>query len=85
MTIPKPWPPERRSRVLAKINKESERAAARLGAAAVVIVAFYEEGEYLHMQDGGKSPMPFKELYRNLLSAAEMNEAAGGKDPGFIQ
>lgn len=77
---PKPWDEDRRARVKAKIDKESARAAARLGAEGVVIVAFFAEGEYLHMQDGGKSPMPFKELYQKLLAARQLLEESGGED-----
>lgn len=81
-----PWDLGRRARAKAKIDKEAARAAARLGAEGVVIVAFYPDGDHFHMLDGGKSPMPLKELYKTLLMATEMNEAApAGKDPGFIQ
>lgn len=80
MSEPKPWDIARRSRVKAKIDKEAARAAARLGARSAVLVVFFEEGDYLHMQDGGMAPMPFKELYARLLSMLEIMEQSGGED-----
>jgi hypothetical protein len=48
-----PWTPEKRSSVKRKIDKEAARAAARLGAKTVLVIAFFADGEYLHLQDGG--------------------------------
>lgn len=79
MTVP--WDEARRARAKAKIDKESDRVAARLGAVGVVLVVFFEDGDSLHMMDGGRSPVPFKDLYRNLISATEIAEAGGG----FVQ
>jgi len=84
MSEPKPWTPERRSRVKAKVDKESARVAARLGAHSVWIIATFADGEFMHLQDGGSSPWPLKELYKNMLLVTQTNEAADG-DPGFIQ
>jgi len=84
MSEPKPWTPEKRSRVKVKVDKESARAAARLGAHSVWIIATFADGEFMHLQDGGSSPWPIKELYQQMLRATEMNEAADG-DPGFVQ
>jgi hypothetical protein len=84
MSEPKPWAPERRSRVKAKLDKEAARAAARLGAHSVWIIATFADGEFMHLQDGGSSPWPLKELYQQMLRATEMNEIADD-DPGFVQ
>jgi len=79
----KPWPMERRSQIKKKIDREAARAAARLGAEAVMIVAFFKDGEYLHMQDGGTSPMPPAELYKKLATATSILEDSGGEDVAF--
>lgn len=84
MNQPKPWPPEKRSRVKSKMEKEASRAAARLGAHTVWIIATFADGEFMHIQDGGSSPWPIEELYQAMLRTTEMNEASNG-DPGFIQ
>lgn len=84
MSQPKPWTPEKRSRIKAKIDKESARTAARLGAHSVWIIATFADGEFMHLQDGGSTPWNPKELYTQMLRATEMNEAADG-DPGFVQ
>lgn len=76
----KPWDKERRAHVSRKIIKESERAKARLGAAGVLMIVFYADGDYLHIQDAGSAPMPFKEVYKRLLSANEILAASGGED-----
>ena len=76
----KPWTPEKRSQVKRKIDKEAARTAKRLGAATVAIIAFFPEGEYLHMQDGGTAPMDLKKVYAKLASAHEIMESTGGED-----
>jgi NADPH-dependent 2,4-dienoyl-CoA reductase/sulfur reductase-like enzyme len=76
----KPWPPEKRSAVKRKIDKEAARAAARLGARSVLIVAFFADGEYLHMQDGGTAPMAAAELYKKLATSTTILEESGGND-----
>lgn len=81
MTItPTPWTPERRAAVTRKIAKEAERAARRLGAVGCRIVAFFPDGEYLHMLDAGKTPMSAKDLYTKLVSVLDVLEASGGED-----
>jgi hypothetical protein len=76
----RPWPKEKRGRIQAKIDKEAKRTAVKLGARCCVIVAFFEEGAYYHMQDGGQSPVPTEQLYRQLVSMKEVLEASGGED-----
>ena len=71
---------EKRSRVTAKIEKEADRTAARLGASHVVIIAFFVDGEHLHMQDGGKPPMEYEKLYQHLATAHQITTEAGGND-----
>lgn len=68
---PEPWTPQQRAAAQTKIDKEARRVAKKLGAKCAVIVAFYEDGMYFHMQDGGQSPMPIEQLYRQLLAAKE--------------
>lgn len=46
-----PWDMTRRSRMVEKMKKEAERAAARLGAAGCVVIAFWPEGDGFHMLD----------------------------------
>jgi hypothetical protein len=77
---PTPWPMEKRSRVTRKIEKEAARAAARLGAEGVVIIAFFKDGEYFHMQDAGSAPMPLSDLYKQMVSAREVLGESGGED-----
>ncbi len=73
-----PWTPLRREQTKKKIDREAIRAAARIGAKSAVIIAFFEDGEYLHLQDGGKSPMP--NLYQRLATARGVLDESGGAD-----
>lgn len=77
----KPWTPEQRTQKTSKMRKEAARAAARLGAHGVVLVAFYEEGEFMHMLDAGMAPMPFKDLYEKL---AGMHDKVDGGFEGYL-
>jgi hypothetical protein len=76
----KPWAPEKRNFVKRKIDKEAARAAARLGAKSVLIIAFFEDGEFLHMQDGGTAPMSTADLYKKLATAEIILDESGGED-----
>jgi hypothetical protein len=78
--IMQPWPIEKRSRVTKKIEREAARAAARLGAENVVIIAFFKDGEYMHMQDAGTAPMPLSDLYKKMVSARDILGESGGED-----
>lgn len=78
---PQPWTKEKRSITKRKIDKEAERAAARLGASMVTILAWFPAGgEYLHMQDGGSAPMPSDALYKHLATVATILDKSGGED-----
>lgn len=66
----------------AKIKKECERAAARLGAKGVVMIALYQDGEFVHALDAGLCPMPIKELYQMMLACHDKVDA--GME-GFVQ
>jgi hypothetical protein len=46
----------------------------------VVIVAFFQDGNCMHIQDGGSAPMPFDELYKELSSAMTILDQSGGED-----
>lgn len=80
MSTPQPWDAERRNIVKRRIDKEAARAAGRLGAETVMIIAFFRDGEYAHMLDGGTAPMPPAELYARLLSVKQVLAESGGKD-----
>lgn len=69
--IPTPWSTEKRNHVQDKIDKLAAQAAKRLKAKCCVIIAFFEEGDYLHRIEGGQSMMPLDELYRQLTAARE--------------
>jgi len=77
-----PWDKEKRARVKGKVDKEADRAKARLGASHVVMIAFFADadGENLHMQDGGVAPMDLDHLYKMMLSVRGVLEASGGED-----
>lgn len=71
----KPWSKEKRAFTQGKIDAQAKKAAKALKAQCCMIVAFFPDGSYLHMQDGGQSPMPPDQLYRQLLSMREAMEA----------
>ena len=75
----KPWPKEKRDSIADALDVEAKNAARRLKATCCVIVAFFPDGEFYHMQDGGQAPMPTEQLYRHLVAAKEA-EASGGED-----
>lgn len=79
--MPNPWSPEKRAQVKRQIDKAAERAAAKLGASHVAIVAFFPaDGEHLHMLDGGSAPMPFDKLYSHMATAMAVMDESGGED-----
>lgn len=78
---PQPWPHEKRAAVKRKIDKEAERAAARLGASMVTIIAWFPAGDgYLHMQDGGNAPMTSDQLYKQMATIGDVLKDSGGED-----
>src|SRR5262245_62803131 len=79
-----PWSHKKRERVKAKIDREAERAAGRLGASHVVLVAFFPEGVQLHMQDGGNPPMDWQKLYTDLATAHRIVEDNDGQDVSLL-
>lgn len=80
--MPSPWTPEKRSQIKRKIDKEAKRAAERLGASHVVAIVFFldGDGEHLHMQDGGTSPMSFADLYKKMSGIMGVLDESGGAD-----
>jgi hypothetical protein len=76
----KPWSKEKRAHTQGKIDAQAAKAAKALKAECCMIVAFFPDGGFLHMQDGGKSPMPPDQLYRQLLSMREVMETSGSED-----
>lgn len=78
---PQPWTHDKRAQIKRKIDKEAARAAARLGAKAVTIIAWFPAGDdYLHMQDGGTAPMSSNELYKQMATIATVLEDSNGED-----
>lgn len=75
-----PWTPEQRSRKKAKLDKEAAKVAGRVGADHVIVIAFFPEGEFYHMMDGGSSPVPMKQLYSTMLATHMKLELSGGED-----
>ena len=76
--MPAPWSEERRAEMQARINTEAALAAAKIGAQQVVIIAFYPEGEHLHIMDGGSAPMTRSDLYTKLASMVQVVEEGHG-------
>lgn len=79
---PSPWTPARRRAVTRKIQKECDRAAARLGARGVVMIALFEDGEYTHFLDAGLCQTPLAEIYRLML---DVHGKVGAGMEGFVQ
>jgi hypothetical protein len=76
----KPWSKEKRAHTQGRIDAQAKKAAKALKAKCCMIVAFFEDGSYYHMQDGGQSPMAPDQLYRQLLSMREVMDTTGGED-----
>lgn len=76
----KPWDKEKRAQVKRKIDKEARRAADRLGAQGVMIIAFFKQGEYAHVLDGGEAPMPYEEVYKKMVTGYGVVKESGGED-----
>lgn len=75
------WTPQRRSVVKARIDKQAERARQKLGATAVITVAFFTDGRHMHVLDGGTAPNgDFAQAYRHLISVHQIVRESGGKD-----
>ncbi len=78
---PSPWNREKRASMTRKINKEAKRAASRLGASMVTIIAWFPAGEeHLHMLDGGDAPMPRDQVYKQMVSIGAVLDESGGED-----
>ena len=77
-----PWDHQKRAHVSKRILKESKRIAANLGATGgVIIIAFFKDGDKLHVQDGGHALMSFKDIYLKMASCHEVMESSkDGKD-----
>ena len=82
--MPEPWPMEKRQRLSEKLRREANKVAGRIGAEHVVIIAFYKDGEYMRMQDGGNPPMQFAKLYTQLASVHGIQDESPSKDIGFL-
>lgn len=76
------WTHEQRSRKKREIDKAARKTAQRIGAASIVVVAFFPgpDTTSFHILEGGHAPMSPKDLYAKLLSAHEIVEQSGGED-----
>ena len=71
------WDRMRIEQVRKKVAKEALRAAGRLGARAVISIAFFTDQDGVsHMIDAGQSVIPLHEVYERLLAMiyAEMEQ-----------
>ena len=77
-----PWSFVQRASVKANIDAAAQRAAKRLGACNVLMVAFFWDGRYMHYLDGGTTPgcVTPTEVYRQLVVGRETLNNTGGKD-----
>ena len=80
MSDAEPWTREKRNKIHAAMDSEADRAAASLGATHVVLLAFFADGEHVHMLDAGKAPMPLEELYLHLATVIATMKESGGDD-----
>jgi hypothetical protein len=82
MTNMEPLTHEQRAVRKRKVDKEADRAAQKLGAEAVYIIAFYDagDGQHFHIMDGGKAPMPQKEMHQMMIATIEKLKLTGGED-----
>ncbi len=77
-----PWSVAKRAEIKADIDHAAGIAAKVLKAKHVMMVVFYEEGQYLHLQDGGTAPMAFEDVYLRMISAHQMMAETNGEDVG---
>ena len=81
--MPDPYSFEKRSRIKRKIDKEAERLVGRVGAQGALVICFFQEGEYCHIQDGGAGILPahdVREIYARMAQACNFLEESGGED-----
>jgi hypothetical protein len=77
--LDKMWPMEKRIQTRRWIEAEAKRAAARLGAHTVLIIASFTDSDgCINLLDGGT--VPHADTFRRYLRAMETLEANGGAD-----
>jgi RNase P protein component len=77
--VVEPWSRERRNDIARRVREAAEAVAQELGAAHIVVVTFFPDGEHTHIVIEGNPPMPYGELYRHLQAAEQMvQERPGG-------
>jgi hypothetical protein len=72
MSKSKPWSIKKASCVFPKINREARRAAKRLGASHILIIAHFDDRgdrKCFQVLEGGTTPDDRAETYRQLLAA----------------
>ena len=75
------WSMEKRIATRLRLETEAKRAAKRLGAASVVVIASFMEGKLIHTQDACYRPiMPGADFYKELALMYEKLDNNGGAD-----
>ena len=84
--IPEPAKKSARDKaaLLVQMTKEAQRVERRTGAAACIVICFFEEGpetnKTITLQDAGRFPMPPDQLYE-LMIQAHQNGQMGNHVP----
>lgn len=76
------WSKEKRAKMSDKLCEAARIAARKLGARGVIVIAFWEDGNYIHAQDGWTDELPDLpiNIYKQLISIYGMIDASGGED-----
>jgi hypothetical protein len=80
MSVVDKWSKEKRREVKLKIDEQAELASKTLGAQSVVMVVFFRDGDYMHMMEGGRSPLPTDQLFKVLASVNDVLGESDGDD-----
>ncbi len=64
--------PRTKAELIVQMTKEAQRVERRIGAAACVVICFFEDGKQITLQDAGRFPMPPSEFY-SVMSNAHQN------------
>ncbi len=78
---PKPWDPAKRDRIKLAIDKLAARVRRELGAYSCLVLATFEDGEMLHIIDGGTAPTPSIAEFYDRAKAMHVREDRA--DAGF--
>jgi len=78
--MPAMWSKERADAETKRLDIEAKLVAARLGATHVRVIAFYKDGDMVHVLEGGSMPLPSKELYTRLADMLQTLEDRNDDD-----